>query len=204
MEVRYLRFCYCIILKTYMYYTVLYYAMLTVGTLCNSTPLLSHRALLKTCSQRTERSLKESEVLRSLAPSLSLPLSLLISHPISDSDLFAPYTHSSGVFTFFVLYDHFHHPHSAINQDFTADTYLFIMISGGLNEVRVVAFLCTYDVNECLYRGFCVSMSCCPPASTSISLSTYVCLSPSSHLSTLRCPLCHPLFLSHTRSFTPT
>jgi hypothetical protein len=29
-----------------------------------------------------------------------------------------------------VLYDHFHHPHSAINQDFTADTYLFILISG--------------------------------------------------------------------------
>lgn len=36
----------------------------------------------------------------------------------------------SGVFTFFVLYDHFHHPHSAINQAFTADTYLFIMLSG--------------------------------------------------------------------------
>lgn len=41
----------------------------------------------------------------------------------------------SGVFTFFVLYDHFHHPHSAINQDFTADTYLFIMISGEYEHI---------------------------------------------------------------------
>ena len=35
-----------------------------------------------------------------------------------------------GVFTFLVLYDHFHNPHNAISSSFTADTYLFIMISG--------------------------------------------------------------------------
>ena len=35
-----------------------------------------------------------------------------------------------GVFTFLVLYDHFHNPHNAISSSFTSDTYLFIMISG--------------------------------------------------------------------------
>ena len=35
-----------------------------------------------------------------------------------------------GVFTFLVLYDHFHNPRNAISSSFTADTYLFIMISG--------------------------------------------------------------------------
>ena len=35
-----------------------------------------------------------------------------------------------GVFTFLVLYDHFHNPHNAISASFAIDTYLFIMISG--------------------------------------------------------------------------
>ena len=35
-----------------------------------------------------------------------------------------------GIFTFLVLYDHFHNPKRAISSSFTADTYLFIMISG--------------------------------------------------------------------------
>jgi hypothetical protein len=35
-----------------------------------------------------------------------------------------------GIFTFLVLYDHFHNPKNAIASDFTADTYLFVMISG--------------------------------------------------------------------------
>jgi hypothetical protein len=35
-----------------------------------------------------------------------------------------------GVFTFLVLYDHFHNPHNAISATFAMDTYLFVMISG--------------------------------------------------------------------------
>ena len=35
-----------------------------------------------------------------------------------------------GIFTFLVLYDHFHNPHNAISSSFSADTYLFVMISG--------------------------------------------------------------------------
>lgn len=35
-----------------------------------------------------------------------------------------------GVFTFLVLYDHFHNPRNAISASFAIDTYLFIMISG--------------------------------------------------------------------------
>ena len=42
-----------------------------------------------------------------------------------------------GIFTFFVLYDHFHNPRHAIASAFSADTYLFIMISGFTTSLQL-------------------------------------------------------------------
>ena len=42
-----------------------------------------------------------------------------------------------GIFTFLVLYDHFHNPRHAIAAAFTADTYLFVMISGFTTSLQL-------------------------------------------------------------------
>ena len=42
-----------------------------------------------------------------------------------------------GIFAFLVLYDHFHNPRHAIASAFTADTYLFVMISGFTTSLQL-------------------------------------------------------------------